>query len=250
LGNAIEKKQAPEEILEIEARLRTRCGCEVDQPTRKRPLPTQRRPRHDDTEDTMTTRASTAVITAEASMPTKVEVALRLSTLSGSDNPLAAGGRLERATPSGGTTTWSIPSGATTISKVGELSTTLPSPVAFVLEAPTGKRLLELDLEIVDYASDWADDRVEIQVTAKGVPALAAPTLGSAPSSYSWRLSGVATTVGSGLELGFDLVQEEVATEFVDVQASTRLAFVDDGSGAQKAVIRVKRFKESVEPTP
>lgn len=193
--------------------------------------------------------ASLAVIPAGSYLPNKVEAELRLLTLSGTDNPLAAGGKLGR-TLSGVSATWNVASGATAFSNVGVLSTTLPSLVTFVLEAPTGKRLLELSLEIEDYTSSWDPERVEVLVASKGVSAQIAQALSINAGSYSWRLSAKAAEKDATLRLTFDLVQEEVATEFVDALASTRLAFLaGSGGSVQHTVIRPKRFKESIEPT-
>ena len=55
--------------------------------------------------------------------------------------------------------------------------------------------------------------------------------------------------VGSDLELQLELIQEEVPTDFVDALANTRLSFTSNGGGTQAAVIRLKRFKETAEPT-
>jgi hypothetical protein len=196
------------------------------------------------------TTASLAVIPAATYVPNTVEAELRLLTLSGSDNPLAAGGKLQR-TLSGASATWAITSGSTELSNESTLPTALPSTMTFVLEAPTGKRLLELSLEIADYTSDWDHERVEIRVTSKGASALIAQSLSIDAGSYSWHLSAKAIEVGDTLELLFELVQEKVATNFLDAQASTRLAFVapNAGGGTQQAVIRPKRHKETLVPT-
>jgi hypothetical protein len=194
----------------------------------------------------MTMTASLAVIPAATYVPNTVEAELRLLTLSGSDNPLAAGGKLER-TIAGESAAWTITSGTTTFIKASTLPTALPSTVAFVLEAPTGKRLLELSLQIADYTSDWDHERVEIRVTSKGASAELAQSL---DGSYSWRLSATAVEEGSTLRLTFDLVQEEVATNFVDAQASTQLDFMAAaGGGTQQSVIRPKRHKETLVST-
>ena len=197
----------------------------------------------------MSTSASIALIPADSYVPQKVEAELRLSTLSGSANPLANGGTLERTVPGQGTSSFSLGSGTTAFKLTSVLAVALPSRVTFVLQAPTGKQLLELCLSLVDYTSSWAQDRVEIEVSAKGVTTTIAPSLTINPALYSWRLCGVATTVGDTLKLAFDLVQEQVPTESLDAQASTRLAFTGSGSGTQAATIRVKRFDEVVEPT-
>lgn len=197
----------------------------------------------------MTMTARIAVTTAEASEPTTVEVELRLLTLAGSANPLAAGGKLERTIPGVATTPSPIPGGTTSFVTMAALSSSLPSRVTFVLEAPLGKQLLELGLELVDYSSDWEQERVEILATCKGACSEVALELGLDPDSYSWRLSAYATLVGGTLELAFDLVQEVVATEFVDAQASARFDCVADGGGTQMAVIRPKRIKEKIAPT-
>lgn len=198
----------------------------------------------------MTTSASIAVIPADSYVPQRVEAELRLTTLSGSANPLANGGALERIISGQGTSTSALGSGTTTFKLTSVLPVALPSRVTFVLQAPTGKQLLELELAVVDYTSSWAPDRVEIEVSAKGVSAAIAPSLTIDPAAYSWRLSGVATMVSDTLKLGFDLVQEQVPTESLDAQANTRLTFTSNGGSAQMAVIRVKRIKESIEPTP
>lgn len=195
--------------------------------------------------------ASIAVIPAGSYVPNRVEAELRLLTLSGADNPLAAGGKLER-TLLGATSSWPLTSGTTTFGKAATLSATLPSTVAFVLEAPTGKRLLELALEVTDYTSDWDHERVEIRVTSKGASAQVAQSLIIDAPSYSWRLSAKAVEDGSTLGLFFELVQEKVPTNFVDALASTRLDFVAQaaGGGTQQAVIRPKRHKETLVPPP
>ncbi len=191
--------------------------------------------------------ASIAVITADSFVPDRLEAKLRLSTLSGSDNPLTKGGRLVRTIPGMGTAIQSIATNATTLINASVLPTALPSPVTFVIEAPTGSRLLELALEVAGYGSDT--ERVEIRVACTGVTAAAAQILALTPSDYSWRLSGVATVVGGVLDLGFDLVQEEVPTEFVDALASTRLSFGDTGT-QQRAAIKVRRSGITVEGGP
>jgi hypothetical protein len=196
----------------------------------------------------MTTTASFAVSTI-ASVPNQVEAKLCLKTLDGLDNPFTNGGRLER-TIGTKTEAFVIQHGATMCTDLSALPAALPSSVTFVLQAPTGSKLLELRLEIVDYASGVDEDRVEIRVTHTGVSAAVAPTLSIDPKDYSWRLSGVkAAMSGDTLVLTFDLVQEEVPTEFVDAQASTRLAFSSNGGGAQQASISVKRSVVLVEPT-
>jgi hypothetical protein len=198
----------------------------------------------------MTMSASIAVIPADSYVPQTVEAELRLTTLSGSSNPLASGGTLEQIISGQGTSTVPLGSGTTTFKLTSILAVALPSRVTYVLQAPTGKQLLELELTVVDYTSSWSQDRVEVEVSAKGVSAAIAPSLTINPAVYSWRLSGVAATVGDTLKLGFELVQEQVPTESLDAQATTRLAFTSNGGGAQTAVIRVKRIKESPEPTP
>lgn len=199
----------------------------------------------------MTMTASLAVIPAGSYMPTKVDAELRLLTLSGPDNPLAAGGKLQR-TVSGDSSAWTIASGTTTFSKLSALPLTVPSTVAFVLEAPTGKQLLELGLEIADYTSDLDHERVEIHVTSKGASAQVAQSLSIDASAYSWRLSAKAVEDGGTLAIFFELVQEKVPTNFVDALASTRLDFVAQaaGGGTQQAVIRPKRHKEILVPPP
>lgn len=195
----------------------------------------------------MTTTASFAVSTI-ASVLNQVEAKLCLKTLDGLDNPLTNGGRLER-TIGTKTEAFVIQHGTTLCTDLSVLPSALPS-VTFVLQAPTGSKLLELRLEVVDYASGVDEDRVEIRVTHTGVSAAVAPTLSIDPKNYSWRLSGVkAAMSGDTLLLTFDLVQEEVPTEFVDAQASTRLAFSSNGGGAQQASISVKRSVVLVEPT-
>ena len=194
---------------------------------------------------------SIALLTADAFVPTRLEAELSLRTLAGSDNPLAEGGRLTRSVPGQGSVSWALARGVTRFTLGGPLSTVLPSRVDFVLEAPAGRRLLELGLEVVDYTSTWDADRVEVNVSALAVSALNAPSFLPRSRSYTWRLSGMGPVTGSDLELAFELVQEEVATEPMDPTASTRLAFADEGSGSvQKAVIRVRRFKGTIEPSP
>ncbi len=196
----------------------------------------------------MTMTASIAVITADASVPAKVEAELRLLTLSGSDNPLAEGGKLVRTIPGTTSAPYDIRSGTTTFTDRSALSTTLPSPVAFELRTPAGSRLFELGLEVVDYTSGSLEDRVEIKVEFTGMSAAVAHSLSLDTTTYTWRLSGVAAMVDGVLKLAFELVQEEVATEFVDPQASVRLVFTD-GGGEQLASMKVKRSGVLVQPT-
>ena len=195
----------------------------------------------------MTTTASFAVNTVN-SVPSKVEAKLCLKTLDGLDNPLPSGGRLERTI---GTKmeAFDIEPGATSFTNQSTLPSALPSSMTFVLQAPIGSKLLELKLDVVDYASGPEGDRVEIDVAHTGVSAMIAPTLSIDPATYSWRLSGVkAAMSGDTLMLTLDLVQEEVPTEFVDALASTKLAFSSDGA-PQARMISVKRSVVPVEPT-
>ena len=94
----------------------------------------------------MSTSASIALIPADSYVPQKVEAELRLSTLSGSANPLANGGTLERTVPGQGTSSFSLGSGTTAFKLTSVLAVALPSRVTFVLQAPTGKQLLGLNL--------------------------------------------------------------------------------------------------------
>jgi len=196
----------------------------------------------------MTMTASIAVITADASVPAKVEAELRLLTLAGSDNPLAGGGKLVRTIPNTTSTIYDLKTDTTTFTDRSALSTDLPSPVGFVLRTPAGSRLFELDLQVVDYTSGSLEDRVEIKVGFLGMSAVVAHILSLDATTYTWRLSGVAAMVDGVLKLAFELVQEEVATEFVDPQASTRLVFTD-GGGEQQASMKVKRSGVLVQPT-
>jgi len=197
----------------------------------------------------MTLSASTALIPADSYMPEKLVAELTILTLSGSDNPLANGGKLVRTVPGQSLMSWTLGTGVTKVTDASPLSTNLPSSITFVLEA-AGKRVLELSLRITSYT--WGDPtqpRVEVGVTFTGASAAIAPSLTADGGSYSWRLWGKAPMVGNDLEVQLELIQEEVPTEFVDALATTRLAFTNNGGGAQAAVIEVKRFKETVEPT-
>ncbi len=102
-------------------------------------------------------------------------------------------------------------------------------------------RLLQLELALDDCG--LLHERIDVEVSSRGIAPEDASFLPNAPESYTWRLSGQAVLEDGGrrLRLAFELVQEAEPTDHFDAQASTRLAFVDDGGGEQRATIKIKR---------
>lgn len=194
--------------------------------------------------------ASTAVISVTSSVPHALEAKLCLSTLAGVGNPLVAGGKLVRTIPGVAAASQLVARGITTLDDTCILPTALPSPITYRLETPSGARLLELTLTLTDYTSDWAPDRMDVHVIAHGISRQTAQVLSLDPDAYSWRLSGRPCVARGVPRLVFDVIQEDEPTESVDALASTRLVFGAPASGAaQQGIIRVKRFKETIEPT-
>jgi hypothetical protein len=179
-------------------------------------------------------------ISTETTVPDRVEVELRLRTLAGADNPLASGGKLSRAIMGSASEDHILAPGSTLYTDESGVSVVSMPSFRFSLQA-MGLPLLELELELADYGDDSSQARVEVCVTHKGVAASLASDLPIDSAAYTWRLSGQAELAEGVLKLTFDLVQEEMLSELFDALASTRLAFIDDGSGAQKSTIKVKR---------
>jgi hypothetical protein len=169
------------------------------------------------------------------SAPVAIEAELRLELMPGQDNPLPSGGTLLAL----GVGASIEPSSTGHTTGLLAFAPECPSMLSLELQSG-GHRLLALDLEINELGDD-PSDRIELDVTSRGILPEHAACLGAATGTYAWRLSGLAMRSDQRLQLSFKLAQELAPQAPVPALTSVHLPFdAAEGDEPKQARIKIK----------